>query len=379
MPRPNIVHVISGLETGGAEMMLLRLLGGTDRSRWRPSVISLRDRGTFGPRIESLGVPVRVVGMQGSVPTPQALWRLLREIRGLSPSLLQGWMYHGNLAAVIAKVLVARRVPTIWNIRYAPSDLALEKLSTAAAVRVGALLSSRVARIVYNSRAGAQRHAQLGYATTRAVVIPNGFDTDAFAPSPTARIAWRRRLGLSESTLLVGRIGRYHEMKDYPAFLEAAGLLARERPGVHFVLAGKGVDDRNADLTGAIARLGLHGTVHVLGEVIATNELTASLDIACSSSAFGEAFPNVLGEAMACGVPCVATDVGDSSWIIDETALVVPPRDPTALASAFRALIDAGPTERGRLGAKARARVIREFSLARALADYEALYRETIT
>lgn len=379
MTPPSLVHVITGLETGGAEMMLLKLLSAGDPARWRQSVISLADRGTLGERIADHGVVVTELGIRGSVPTPRAAWRLMQEVRRISPRLIQGWMYHGNVAAMLAKLLTRQRIPVVWNIRYAPGPLAREKLTTAAVIRVGALLSPRAARIVYNSRAGLRRHAELGYATNHAVVIPNGFDTDVFVPSKEARGAWRRRLGISDSVILLGRIGRYHEMKDYATFLEAAALLLHERADVRFVLAGKGVDVGNHDLVGMVASLGLHGAVHLLGEVTAVNELTASLDVACSSSAYGEAFPSVLGEAMACAVPCVATDVGDSSWIVGGSGAVVPPKDAAALAWACRELVDAGVDGRRRLGSAARARVLREFSLSRVVKDYEALYIETIS
>jgi glycosyltransferase involved in cell wall biosynthesis len=377
MSRPSIAHVITGLDTGGAEAMLLRLLAATDGSRWQQGVVSLRDRGPIGQRIQQLGVSVGVIGIRGSVPTPGALWRLRRELRQLAPSLIQGWMYHGNLASLVGRILSGRRLPVLWNIRYAPSDLSMEKRTTATVIRLGALLSSRATRIIYNSRTGARRHAELGYATGSSVIIPNGFDTDAFAPSASARAALRRRLGVSEATLLVGRIGRNDPVKDHAGFLEAAALLLRERPGIRFVMAGQGVDDRNAELTRTLKGLGLGDSVSLLGEVTAINEVTAALDIACSSS-YLEAFPNILGEAMACGVPCVATDVGDSAWIVGDAGRVVPARDPGALATACRALIDIGEEGRRHLGAQARARVLQEFSLSRASAAYEAVYAEVL-
>ncbi len=378
MGRNRILHIITALDTGGAEMMLLRLLQGADRTRWQHSVLSLRDHGSVGRRIEELGVPVSAVGIRGSIPTPGALWRLARAVRGVAPDLIQGWMYHGNIGALVGSRLGGRHAPVLWNIRYAPDSLRLEKRSTAVVMQVGRLLSSLVSGIIYNSHAGATRHAAMGYATARATVIPNGLDTSSFAPSSGARAAWRGRLGAEASTVLVGRFGRYHPMKDYPMFLEAAALLVRERPHVRVVLAGTGVDAGNAELGAAIGRLKLGDVVHLLGEVAAMHELTAALDIACSSSAFGEAFPNVVGEAMSCGVPCVATDVGDSARILGESVNVVPPHDPVAFATACRVLVDAGDAERRRIGAMGRARIEREFSISRVVSDYEVLYERML-
>lgn len=375
MPR-SVTHVITGLGTGGAETMLVNLLAATDRTRWSPAVVSLHDRGTLGDEIERLGVPVNTVGLGLGWPNPVAWWRVSREVRRQSPELVLGWMYHGNLAALAARALLGRRLPILWGIQYTPDDLGLEKARTALMIRLGARLSSWATRIVYNSHVSARRHAQLGYATSRATVIPNGFDTDSFVPSTAAREAWRTRLGVNRDAVVIGRIGRYHVMKDYPGFIAAASQLFRERPNVHFVLAGRGVDSSNAELVGHITSAGLGNLVSLLGEVRPVSELTAALDVACSSSAYGEGFPGVLAEAMACGVPCVSTDVGDSAWIVGSTGGVVAPRDPEALASALRALVDAGPEQRGRLGAQARARIRDNFSIQHVTGMYESLFAE---
>jgi len=378
MAPSNIAHVITGLETGGAEMMLAKLLQESDRSRWRPTVLSLRDCGTLGDGIASLGVPVFTLGLRGSVPRPSHLWRLVRHLRRVEPHLIQGWMYHGNLAATVGQAIGRRRTPVVWNIRYTLNGRSREKPLTAAIVRLSALLSGRAVRIIYNSHTSAIQHADIGYATTGSVVIPNGFDTDRFAPSVSTRAITRQGLGVPNDAVLIGRFGRYHAMKDYPGFLHAAALLIRERPHVRFVLAGLGVDDKNGELTGLIHALDLGGRVHLLGEVRPINSLISSLDIFCSSSAFGESFPNVLGEAMASGVACVTTDVGDSAAIVANAGRIVPPEDPAALAGACRALIDLGKDGRERLGADARARVVSEYALPRIVQRYESLYAEVL-
>ena len=378
MAPSNIAHVITGLDTGGAEMMLVKLLEGGDRQRWRATVLSLRDRGTLGERIEGLGVPVSTLGLRGGVPGPGQVVRLVRQLRRVEPQVIQGWMYHGNLAASVGQALGRRGTPVIWNIRYTLNGRTQEKLLTAGVIRLGALLSARATRIVYNSHTSARQHADIGYTTARSVVIPNGFDTDRFAPSAAARSTIRQRLGVADDGVLIGRIGRYHPMKDYPGFLQAAAMLSRERPHVRFVLAGQGVDQSNRELTDLVHALEVGDKVHMLGEVRPINALMASLDICCSSSAFGESFPNVVGEAMSCGVPCVTTDVGDSAAILAEAGSVVPPKDPTALAAACRALSDLSIDERRRLGTQGRTRVVNEFSLPRIVERYESLYTDVL-
>lgn len=379
MARPfNIVHVIPGLETGGAEMMLVKLLGGTNRARWRPRVLSLRDRGTLGKRVEDLGVPLRTLGIQGGMPGPRAVLALRRDLRAFEPTVLQGWMYHGNLAALAGRVLMASRVPVLWCVRSTVFDFASEKRLTAGVVRLGALVSRHVTRIIYNSHTSAKQHAELGFAATRAMVIPNGFDTEVFLPSESARAAFRRRLNVTEDVILVGRVARYHPMKDYPGFLKAAAILSAHHANVRFVLAGTGVDANNPELVGQVRSLGLGDRVHLLGEIPEIPELLSALDIACSSSAYGESFPNVLGEAMACGVPCVTTDLGDSAWVLGTAGQIVPPLDPAALAAACGKLVDLGTEGRNRLGAIGRSRVVHEFSLERIVSQYEDLYEELL-
>lgn len=373
----SIIHLITGLSTGGAEMMLCKLLSATDCARFDPIVVSLIDRGTLGERIEALGVPVHTVGMAPGRPTPAALWRLIRLVRRLQSDLIQGWMYHANLAGLLAGWLVPGRVPVLWNIRHTPYDLKAEKRMTAALIRLGARLSSRPARIIYNARVSAHQHELLGYAADRRMVIPNGFDCDRFKPSETARLKLRRLLGLEDETLLIGLIARWHPMKDHANFMRAAGRLAARRPDVHFVLAGRGVDKNNSILMKMIQDAGLTGRVYLLGERTDIPEIMAGLDIA-SSSSWGEAFPNVVGEAMACGVPCVVTDVGDSAWVVGDAGMVVPPRDAEALAGAWAGLIELGPEGRVRLGRAARQRVEENFSLSKIVTLYEEVYREVL-
>ncbi len=373
-----IAHIISGLETGGAEMMLLNLLAQTDRTRWDPAVWSLRDRGTLGNEVERLNAPLAVLGWGRGFPSLRATWRAGQALRAPTPALLAGWMYHGNVAAILARVALRRLIPVVWNIQYTPYDLELEKPATELMIRSGARLSQHATRIIYNSHAGARRHAELGYHGERSLVIPNGVDVDRFVPSAAARAAWRSRLGAGLETVLVGRFARHHLMKDYPGFLEAASQVVRVRPGVRFVLAGQGVDTANRTLMTRIARLGLGPSVVLLGEVRPTHALTAALDIACSSSAFGEGCPGVLLEAMACGIPCVTTDVGDSARIIGETGAVVPPRDPPALAAALLAMVDAGPEFRRRQGDLARSRIREHFTIEQVAGQYQSVFEEAI-
>lgn len=373
-----ILHIITGLSTGGAEMMLYKLLSKTNRLRFKPIVVSLIDRGTLSDRIEALGIPVHTIDMQPGMLTPIAIWRFFYTMRQFKPDLVQGWMYHANLAAQLARTLTLKSVPVLWNIRHSLYSLSYEKPGTSAVIKILAQLSSFPAKILYNSKISASQHEQLGYQITKTVVIPNGFNTELFTPSVESRTSIRTELGLANDTFLIGRVSRYHPMKDHANFLHAAALLLKDYPDVHFVLAGEEVNSENQALSKLIHELGIAERIHLLGERQDIPRLTAALDIASSSSFCGEAFPNIVGEAMSCGVPCVVTDVGDSAWIVGNTGQVVPPRDSEALANACKELIVLGSEGREALGKAARARIIESFSLDFVVAQYERLYESVL-
>ncbi|MBG1243271.1 glycosyltransferase family 4 protein [Nostoc sp. NZL] len=368
-----IIYIITGLSTGGAEVMLYKLLSRIDRKQFSPVVISLMDRGTWGDRIATLGIPIYTIGMKQGKPKLANIWQLIHIVRKLKPDLIQGWMYHGNLAAQFARLFIFKQVPILWNVRHSLYSLELEKPETTIIIKLCAQFSKFPKKIIYNSKNSAEQHEKSGYLIDKTCVIPNGFETDKFTPSAKARLSVRSELNTPENALLIGMIGRYHPIKDHFNFLQAAALLLKNYPNVQFVLAGNQVDWQNNILFELIHELGLLKQIHLLGERHDVPRLTAAFDIASSSSS-GEAFSNVIGEAMSCGVPCVVTDVGDSAWIVSDTGKVVPPRDPEALANAWQALIDTGKEGREALGKAARARVIECFSLNSVVAQYEALY-----
>ena len=231
--------------------------------------------------------------------------------------------------------------------------------------------------ILNNSSKSVAQHSAIGYETESTVVIPNGFDTDLFAPSEEARYDIRAELGVSHDTFLIGLIGRYHPLKDHTTFLSAAALLLKDYPDSQFVLAGKRVDWNNEALRAQVQDLGMVERVHLLGERLDMPQLTAALDVATSSS-YEEGFPNVIGEAMACGVPCAVTEVSDLPWIVGDCGRVVPPRNPQALAKAWKDLIEIGRQGRAALGLAARSRVAELFSLSSVVEQYEALYESAV-
>ena len=365
------------LDIGGAEMMLFKVLSQTDPESFSHKVLSLMDKGTLARSIETLDVPVYTLGIrQGGVPTPVSIWKLVDLVRKLRPNILQGWMYHGNLAALFAGAMIPGQAKVVWNIRQSIYALRKEKKLTSLLIRFGARFSSKPVRIIYNSRVSLGQHARIGYSAKKSLVIPNGFDCERFMPDKKIRAGFRASLGLDNDGIVIGLIARYHPMKDHANFLRAAGILKKRCPDVHFAMAGRCIDQNNDKIVAQIRHAGIDGQTHLLGERRDIPEAMAALDIASSSSAWAEAFPNVIGEAMACGVPCVVTDVGDSAWIVGDTGIVVPPQNPEALAKGWETLIKMRQTDRAKLGKAARDRIKDKYSLPRITRLYETLYKD---
>lgn len=368
-----VAHVITGLNPGGAEMMLFKLLSAMDRVVFKPEVISLTGMGPLAERIQALDITVRALGMRRGVPNPLSLLRLAVWLRRSKPDVIQTWMYHADLIGGIAAKLVGG-IPVIWGIRHSNLDPQGSKRKTIWTANACARLSNWLpTQIVCCSEASLPVHAALGYATRKMCVIPNGFDLDVFRPDPSARRSVRAELGIPEDTLLIGMFARFHAQKDHRNFVEAAALLHAHHPDIHFLLCGDGITWENRVLSGWIVTASIHEHCHLLGPREDIPRLAAALDIA-SSSSFGEGFPNVVGEAMSCGVPCVVTDVGDSDRIVGTTGRIVAAKDPEALAMAWKEMIDLGEEGRRRLGVAARKRVMDRYELSRIVEKYEALY-----
>ena len=373
MPPIKIAFVITDLSRGGAQAMLCKLLSRLDRGVFAPEVVSLTGDLALKDVCADLGVPVQSVGMRRGVPDPRGVLRLVRMFKRSAPRLVQTWLYHADLIGGLAARLSG--IPVIWNIRNGTLAPEASRSSTVLTARLCALLSRRLpARIVCCAESARDIHVHLGYAAERMQVIPNGFDTAVFRPDPAARRAVRRELAVAENALLVGLVARFHPQKDHRCFVQAAGRLRRMLPDVRFLLCGYDITEENRDLAQWIDAAGVRDAVRLLGARPDIPRLTAALDVAVSSSSCGEAFPNVLGEAMACGVPCAATRVGDSAAIVGDCGVLVEAQQPQQLAEAMAALLRLPAGERSELGRRGRERVQAFFSLEAVTRSYTQLF-----
>ena len=368
-----IAHIITGLPSGGAEGMLCKLLAYSDRSRFESVVISLQGQGVLGQRIRELEIPLYCMNMWGWGQPIHAWFRLANLLKRIGPDLVQGWMYYGNLAALLARYMGPVSMPVAWNIRQSLYDLSAERRQTALMIRVGAHVSKQPAAIVYNSHVGAEQHELRGYCRGNRRILPNGFDCDEFAHRPEARPWLRHELGFGSKTILIGLVARFHPMKDHKNFLEAAGKVARCHSNVGFVLVGEGIEEHNNDLMSVVESVGIRKRVRALGQRADVSRIMAGLDIVASAS-WTEGFPNVVGEAMAAGVPCIVTNVGESSSLVRCSGLIVEPGDSLALGEAILKFLDMSPEERNNRSKLAKDRIADHFSIEKIGRKYLSLY-----
>jgi glycosyltransferase involved in cell wall biosynthesis len=291
------------------------------------------------------------------------------------PDVIQGWMYHGNLCAWMLSSVIPRTA-LAWNIRQTLYDLKSEKPGSRMVIRANAALSRAADLIVCNSELSIGQHQAFGFSSKKWCLIPNGFDLNHFKGDANARRILRCSLGVPDDAFLVGQIARVAKMKDHLNAIKAVAMAAKMVPGLRLLFAGKGATMANQELVSDLEQHGILDRTSLLGETQDTSAIYPALDGLVSASAFGEGFPNVIGEALACEVPCVATRVGDTALAMGGHGFLVQPRAPEALATGILELYGLGAGGRASLGASGRAYIERHFSIGTIAMAYDACYRE---
>ena len=365
-----VTHLVTDLARGGAEVFLQRLVT-SPQETIQHRVISLTSEGELGPEIRATGVDVAALELGGVAGAPLALARLSRVLHHNQPDVVMTWLYHADFFGTVAAML-SPSTQLVWNIRCADMDLSKYGYVSRMLPRVLARLSRRPAVVVANSQAGRRIHEGYGYEPRRWEILPNGFDTDKFKPDAAWRMKVRSTLGIEQAAPVVGLFARFDPMKDHATFLSAAELVANARPDVTFLLVGRGTDGEAFDRLISDRGL-LRSRLIRLGERTDVPQLMAAGDLAVCSS-LTEGFPNTIGEAMASGIPCVSTDVGDAEILIADTGGLVPKADPAALAHKIEEFLAFAPEARANLGKRARQRIEDKFSLRAIVARYGELF-----
>lgn len=372
-----MVHVITSLNDGGAEAALYRLCMADKRNAH--TVISLRGSGKYSLLLTQAGIECECLDMPRGLLTPRGIWRMYRLLKRIRPHLVQTWMYHADLAGgVVARLAGIRRV--IWGLHHTTLEPGKTKRMTAWIVRLNARLSRWVPlRIVSCSQVGVAVHTAAGYAPEKFRVVANGYDLACFSPNTISRREQRARAGITNGFALLGMVARFDPQKDHRNLIRALAILKGKSVDFLCLFVGIGMTESNIELGQWLSAEGVQDRVVLLGHSDDVPAVMNALDLHVLSSSYGEAFPNVLCEAMACGTPCVTTRVGDAEFIVGETGWVVPPKSPGALAQAiadalFRMHTDSSSWEKRR--ELARQRILRNFSIQTMVENYHHVWME---
>jgi glycosyltransferase involved in cell wall biosynthesis len=364
-----IIHIITDLNNGGAEKMLYKLLKNSDKDKYYHEVISLIDEGIYGEKIKALNIKVHCLKINKS----NLLISLLKA-RKICKSfdVVDTWLYHADfLGFIIAKILLNKKL--IWNIRHCNLDKDANKLRTLKIVKANSFLSRYVNHLIFNSNKALDNHLRFGYKNKKLKVIPNGFELDIFRYSKNDREKIRELLNINSGEKVLITVGRWDIQKDYYTLIKSLNELKKRNPHFKMIMCGNKLDVTNEELTNLISRYGLKEKVLLLGPQNDIPALLSAADVYVSSS-LGESFSNAIGEAMACELPCVVTDVGDSRIIVGDTGKVVEAKNYIELANSILSILN-NECLMGR-NEPARSRVIENYDIKAIIKVFEYVWNE---
>jgi glycosyltransferase involved in cell wall biosynthesis len=358
----HLFFLIRSLNIGGAERQLVELIKGLDKNTFEITIGLFYDEGTLREELVVLeGVKLIPLFKSGRWDLIRFCTRLIAVLHRLKPHILYSFLPDANLVGLISgRIAHVKRI--VWGVRASNMDVSRYDWLAGISLRLSVFLSRFPDAIIANSFAGLRFHKDIGYNTERMKVVPNGIDTKLFKPDHPSGFRLRDEWGIDEKTVLIGLVGRLDPMKDHTTLLRAVKIFNQEERSVRFVCVGDGKEPYKSEIHALCRRLGLNGSLIWTGERYDMIAVYNSMDIVTSSSSFGEGFSNVIGEAMACGVPCVVTDVGDSAIIVGETGIVVPPKDPEALADGWRSILKRLSDKSYSIKEMARARIVSHYN-----------------
>lgn len=367
-----VFHLISSLNTGGAETMLMRLV--VAMPYHKHVVVSLTDLGPVAETLAAAGHPVYCLNLN-IISFPFALVKLGYLLKKYKPNVMQTWMYHSDLiGGLMGKICGISNI--VWNVRN--TEISQSGISTTKLIiKLCALFSKFLPnKIICCAESAKIKHIALGYDDVRMTVIPNGFDPDVFFIEGCSKAEIRSAVGLPSDGYIIGIVGRFDRLKGYDVFLKAAGFFSDNYSyPVTFVLVGRGISADNAVLQNWIHQYGSAARFCLLGESLKVSKILQAFDVYCLSS-YAEGFPNVVAEAMLMETPCVVTNVGDAAAMVGDTGVVVASGDHVGLAKGWLKILTLGDVEREKIGHMARKRIINLFSIGKVAARYNDIYRQ---
>lgn len=375
--RIRIAHLISGLGVGGAERTLQSLVGELDKQAYESVIISLSDLGVIGEELRKAGYQVIPLGWRSGAFSPNGFLQLIRIVRKVSPGILQTWMYHADFLGALLTYFM-RGLKLYWNVRGTISSMGEFSWTTQAVIRACSLLSGRPDGVIVNSKQGEDDHRVMGYSPKRWMLIRNGIDPQRFKPSRSDRESLRQNLQISDDAWVIGCVARYHPKKGHRFLIQSFAHFAETQKDSCLVLIGHALDESNVELVKDIQQAGIADRVFLLGTQIQSEFIYPALDALAMPSQYGEGFPNVVAEAMSCGVPCVVTDVGDAAFIVGETGEIVSQMEVQAFSNALASLRSRQVADREGLSRAARDRILKNFHIDSMVKAYQDLYSECL-
>ena len=369
-----LTFLVHSLEVGGAEVQLTVLACGLDRTEFAPTVISFHDEGALLGELREADIPVVTLGLRGRHDAFGFFLRLVRALRASKPDVVYSYLDFPNAVAAIVKPWL-RRSRLVWGIRTSDMKLEDRALSWRIFFALERLLARAADLIICNSWAGKRHLQQSQFHADAITVVGNGIDTERYQPNPATRKRYRAEFGFSDDDIVIGLVARLDPVKEHATFLKAAADLARDVPAARFICIGGGTIEYAHELHGIGNALGLDDRLIWTGARDDVSDLLNALDIATLCSAYGEGFPNAVGEGMAMALPFVTTDVGDAAIVVGDQGTVVPVFAPTALAAAWRRFAKMSPQGRAAAGADARTRIVTCFPRKSMIDKTSALLR----
>lgn len=361
---PKICHIITGLERGGAERSLFNLLTAGDLSKKTNNmVISLMSEGYYGPLLKKHNITLRCLNMKRGRLNIKSIIKLMQIIKNQKPDIIQGWMYHGNLAGLLGIFITNKKTKLSWNIRLSLEMFSQMKFKTRLIIKLGAMFSKRVNSIIYNSKRSLKQHHQFGFSSHNDYFIPNGFDSKKWKPNKNIKYKIRNLLNISRTARVIGYVGRGEKQKDLPKLFRVFDIIKKKHPNIILIAVGKNLEKYafNSD------------RIIFLGERSDVQEIMNSFDILCLTSK-AEGFPNVIGEAMLSGLPCISTDVGDAKNILGKSGWIVPTNSTSLFAKYLDKLLKIPEKKLKKHGKSARELIINNYDIDKIRGQYISLY-----
>ena len=366
-----IVHIITGLGDGGAELTLFKICKYDTANKH--FVISLKDKGKYFSLLSKLGIKVYCLNM--NFFSIYKFFSLIKIIGSLKPNIVQTWLVHADfLGGIAARLAGIKNI--IWNIRYSNIEIRKSKLTTILIIKILSKLSYVIPLLIIIVSKRAKKIYEIkGYDKKKLRFIPNGFDLSILKVDKIQKSNFLKKINIKKNIPIVGNVARYDPQKDHLNLLNALSLIRSKNIDFFCVLVGSNVDQKNINLVSKIKKLRLSNYVKLLGRNDNISQVMNGLDIHVLASCYGEGFPNVIAESMACGTPCITTDVGDSAFIVGKTGWVVPPKNPIKLSKAIeKALDEMGTTKWKKRCNKARLVIKEKFSINKMLKSYNKVW-----